>query len=269
MDGVSLACYQSFDVSNWPISSSTLKKAFTSKVSRHLVDGKDGGSSSLPTRKSKVTKSFFFHLVLVVKDQLPTYKPGQFVTVRCYVPGLSSYQPRQYSISDSPTPNHFRISVKREFATGPKPAGRVSNVLYESLPIGAELDVSMPFGDFVLYINATTPAVLISGGVGLTTMMSMLKTIVNQQGNARKVVFIHAARNGHVHAMKEDLSHIIAENPSVSRVVFYEEASAQDKKGVDYDHVGRVNLAEIKNDAVLPDADYYILWAAAVHEGPE
>lgn len=147
--------------------------------------------------------------------------------------------------------------MKREFATGPKPAGRVSNVLYESLPIGAELDVSMPFGDFVLDVNATTPAVLISGGVGLTPMMSMLKTIVNQQGNARKVVFIHTARNGHVHAMKEDLSHIIAENASVGRVVFYEEESAQDKKGVDYDHVGRVNLAEIKNDAVLPDADYY------------
>jgi ferredoxin-NADP reductase/hemoglobin-like flavoprotein len=199
-----------------------------------------------------------FHLAPVDKDKLPTYKPGQFVTVRCYVPELSSYQPRQYSLSDSPTPDHFRISVKREFATGPKPAGRVSNVLHESLPVGAELDVSNPFGDFVLDINATTPAVLISGGVGLTPMMSMLKSIVDQQGQARKVVFIHAARNGHVHAMKEDLANIVAGNPSVSKAVFYEDASAQDKKGVDYDHVGRVDLAKIKNDAVLPDADYYI-----------
>ncbi|KAJ5982821.1 hypothetical protein N7451_012921 [Penicillium sp. IBT 35674x] len=199
-----------------------------------------------------------FHLDPVDKDQLPTYKPGQFVTVRCYVPELGSYQPRQYSLSDSPTPDHFRISVKREFATGPKPAGRVSNVLHESLPVGAELDVSMPFGDFVLDVNATTPVVLISGGVGLTPMMSMLKTIVQQQGDARQVVFIHAARNSHVHAMREDLSHIVAENPRVNRVLFYEEATAEDKQGVDYDHVGRVNMAEIKDTAVLPDADYYI-----------
>ncbi|KAJ5892193.1 Flavohemoprotein [Penicillium subrubescens] len=67
-------------------------------------------------------------------------------------------------------------------------------------------------------------------------MMSMLKSIVDQQGQARKVVFIHAARNGHVHAMKEDLAKIVAENPSVSKAVSYEDATAQDKKGVDYDH---------------------------------
>lgn len=199
-----------------------------------------------------------FHLVPVDKGQLPTYKPGQFVTVRCYVPELGCYQPRQYSLSDSPTPDHFRISVKREFAAGPKPAGRISNVLHESLPVGAELDVSMPFGDFVLDVNTTTPAVLISGGVGLTPMMSMLKAIVNQQGNARDVVFIHAARNGSVHAMKEDLSHIVGANPRVSKVVFYEEATTADKQGVDYDHVGRVRMSDIKDKAVLPDADYYI-----------
>jgi nitric oxide dioxygenase len=66
--------------------------------------------------------------------------------------------------------------------------------------------MSMPFGDFVLDINATTPAVLISGGVGLTPIVSMLKSIVNQQGQARQVVFIYVARNRRVHAMKNDLA---------------------------------------------------------------
>lgn len=27
---------------------------------------------------------------------------------------------------------------------------------------------------------------------------------------------------------------------------------------MDYDHVGRVDMSQIKNEAVLPDADYYI-----------
>ncbi|KAJ5385903.1 hypothetical protein N7509_008444 [Penicillium cosmopolitanum] len=166
--------------------------------------------------------------------------------------------PRQYSLSDSPSPDHFRISVKQEFASGPKPAGRISNVLHESLPVGAELDVSMPFGDFVLDVNATSPAVLISGGVGLTPMMSMLKTIIQQQGQARQVVFIHAARNGHVHAMKQDLARITADHPSVSRIVFYEETTKRDKQGVDYDHVGRFDLVKVREEAVIPDANYYI-----------
>lgn len=199
-----------------------------------------------------------FHLTPVDKGILPPYKPGQFLSVRCYVPELDSYQPRQYSLSDVPNQNYFRISVKREFAHLTKPAGRISNVLHESLPEGAKLEVSMPFGDFVLDINATTPAVLISGGVGLTPMMSMLKTIISQQAQARQVVFVHAARNGRVHAMKNDLVQIAAENPSVSRVVFYEEASDLDTQGLDYDLVGRVDLAKIKDQAVLPDADYYI-----------
>jgi ferredoxin-NADP reductase/hemoglobin-like flavoprotein len=199
-----------------------------------------------------------FHLTPVDKDALPPYKPGQFLSVRCFVPELGSYQPRQYSLSDSPNPDHFRISVKREFASGPKPAGRISNVLHESLPIGAELDVSMPFGDFVLDINASSPAVLISGGVGLTPMMSMLKTIIQQQGQARQVVFIHAARNGRVHAMKQDLARITADHPSVSRIVFYEETTERDKQGVDYDHVGRVDLVKVREEAVIPEADYYI-----------
>ncbi|KAJ5815603.1 hypothetical protein N7474_007380 [Penicillium riverlandense] len=199
-----------------------------------------------------------FHLTPSDKGGLPTYKPGQFVSLRHYVPELGSYQPRQYSLSDAPSGDHFRISVKREFAADSKPAGRISNVLHESLPEGAELDVSMPFGDFVLDINATTPAVLISGGVGLTPMMSMLKSIVNQQGQSRQVMFIHAARNGRVHAMKHDLVRTVAENPSVSRLVFYEEATENDTQGLDYDYIGRVDLGKIKDKALLPDADYYI-----------
>ncbi|KAI2739163.1 hypothetical protein DTO013F2_9438 [Penicillium roqueforti] len=199
-----------------------------------------------------------FHLTPMDKDALPPYQPGQFVSVRCYVPELGSYQPRQYSLSDVPNKDYFRISVKREFAKDSKPGGHISNVLHESLPEGAELDLSMPFGDFVLDINTTTPVVLISGGVGLTPMMSMLKTIVNQRGQARRVVFAHAARNGRVHAMKNDLIQIVAENPVVSRIVFYEDVAENDMQGVDYDHVGRMDLAKIKDKAILPDADYYI-----------
>jgi len=82
----------------------------------------------------------------------------------------------------------------------------------------------MPFGDFVLDINATTPIVLLSGGVGLTPMMSMLKTVTDQ-AKSRRVVFVHAARNGRVHAMKSTLAKIMPDNPQVSRAVYYEETT--------------------------------------------
>lgn len=59
---------------------------------------------------------------------------------------------------------------------GLAPAGRISNALHENLPEGAELDVSNPYGDFALDIEADGPVVLISGGVGITPMLSMLGT---------------------------------------------------------------------------------------------
>ncbi|KAF7587303.1 hypothetical protein BBP40_007435 [Aspergillus hancockii] len=199
-----------------------------------------------------------FYLTPTDRGPLPAYKPGQFVSVKCFVPELGAYQPRQYSLSDVGGGSHFQISVKREFALEEKPAGRISNVLHETLPVGAEVDVSMPFGDFVLDVNVTTPVVLVSGGVGLTPMMAMLGTVVGD-GKGRRVVFVHAVRNGRVHAMKERLARVIAENPQVHRAVFYEEVNShRDKKGVDYDFKGRVDLHKIKDVAVLPDADYYI-----------
>ncbi|KAL3432659.1 globin-like protein [Aspergillus tetrazonus] len=198
-----------------------------------------------------------FQLVPQDNGRLPTYKPGQFVSVRCFVPELGVYQPRQYSLSDIPNQRYFQISVKKEFASGARPAGRISNVLHESLPKGSEVEISMPFGDFVLDTNATTPIVLMSGGVGLTPMMSMLKTVTNNS-KSRPAVFVHAVRNGRVHAMKETLANIMADNPQVRRAIFYEQEEEGDKQGVDYDYVGRVDVSKIKDLVLLPDADYYI-----------
>jgi nitric oxide dioxygenase len=198
-----------------------------------------------------------FHLAPSDGKALPAFRAGQFVSIRCYVPEIRLYQPRQYSLSDIPSRDHFRISVKREFAAANKPAGRISNVLHETMPEGSLLEVSMPYGDFTLDIKADTPVVLISGGVGLTPMMAMLKTIV-EQGKSRPVLFIHAVRNRFVHAMSKDLSEIVSQNPQVSRMVFYEELTPGDVKGFDYDYVGRINVKDLKDEVLLPNADYYL-----------
>lgn len=198
-----------------------------------------------------------FHLSPVDGQALPTFKPGQFVSVRCYVPELKAYQPRQYSLSDIPNQTHFQISVKREPGSHVRPAGRVSNVLHRGLAVGSEVEVSMPFGDFVLDTTATTPVVLVSGGVGQTPMMTMLKTAIAQP-TERKVVYVHAARSGRAHAMKDELGAVMATRSDIDRVVFYEEITDADTQGEDYDHVGRVDMLKIKDKVLLPEADYYI-----------
>lgn len=198
-----------------------------------------------------------FYLAPTDGGALPPFQPGQFVSIRCYIPEIGVYQPRQYSLSDIPSEDHFRISVKRELAEASKPAGRISNVLHETIPEGSLVEVSMPYGNFTLNTNPDTPVVLIGGGVGLTPLMSMLKTIV-KQSKSRPVLFVHAVRNSSVHAMSKDLNEIVSQNSQVSRMVFYEELSPNDVKGLDYDAIGRINVKDLKDKMLLPNADYYL-----------
>ncbi|EXJ86211.1 nitric oxide dioxygenase [Capronia coronata CBS 617.96] len=198
-----------------------------------------------------------FYLEPVDGGALPPFKSGQYISVRVFVPELGVYQPRQYSLSDTDDGRHFRISVKKESAKGIAPAGQISNVLHENLPEGAELDVSNPFGDFTLDVEASGPVILISGGVGITPMLSMLGTLV-EHAPQRPVVFVHAVRNAKVHAMKDYLSRIIKDNPQVSRAIFYGEVGESEQEGVDYDYEGRIELQNIKDKVLLPDANYYL-----------
>ena len=191
------------------------------------------------------------------KKPLPDFKSGQYVSVRVFVPELGTYQPRQYSLSDTPDGKHFRISVKKESARGEIPAGRISNVLHENLEEGARLDVSMPRGDFTLDVDADTPVVLISAGVGITPMMSMLGAVIGQD-KQRPVSFLHAVRNGRVHAMKDYLSLVIRKNPQVQRAIFYEVVTDADREGVDYDYEGRIDLRKVNDKVLMPGAHYYL-----------
>jgi nitric oxide dioxygenase len=98
--------------------------------------------------------------------------------------------------------------------------------------------------------------VLISGGVGLTPMISMLNRVLQSPG--REIVFVHGARNSAVHAMKDHLRATAAKHPAFHHFVFYSEPLAQDQAGRDFDFPGLVDIGRIAAALLLPDADYYI-----------
>lgn len=62
-------------------------------------------------QESSVITSFY----LVPKDRKPLspFKPGQYISIMTEVPHLSHRQARQYSLSDAPCVDYYRISVKR------------------------------------------------------------------------------------------------------------------------------------------------------------
>ena len=121
------------------------------------------------------------------------HKPGQYLTFWLDLPGHSPIK-RNYSISSAPNGETYRISVKRE------PHGLASTWLHENARPGRILKVGAPAGDFFLPEDPQRPIVLLSGGVGLTPMVSMLETLAARQPQAR-VHYVHGARDIASHAM--------------------------------------------------------------------
>ncbi len=183
------------------------------------------------------------------------FEPGQYIGIAVDVPALGLQQIRQYSLSDMPNGRTYRISVKRE-AGGPQPPGYVSCLLHDHVKVGDIVKLAAPYGNFHIDVDATTPIVLISGGVGLTPMVSMLKRAI--QDPKRKVVFVHGARNGRVHAMRDRLREAARTHANLGVIVFYDDPLPSDAKGQDYEFAGLVDTALIKDAILLPDADYYI-----------
>lgn len=164
-------------------------------------------------KESDVITSFY--LKPTDGKEVPTYEAGQYITVRVKAPGDEYTSIRHYSLSSAPGKDYFRISVKKEADVTPN--GKVSTYLHDHVNIGDTIEISAPAGDFVLEKNEEGPVAFISGGVGITPMISMLESLVDE-GSKRPISFIHSARNEKVHAFKSDVQEMVE---SVENGKFY------------------------------------------------
>jgi glycine betaine catabolism B len=128
-------------------------------------------------------KSFFFH---TREPRLFRFQPGQFVTFEFPING--EIINRCYTMSSAPTrPDTFSITVKR------KTGGIVSNWLHDTMQPGVEVKALGPAGDFSCARHPAEKYVFLSGGSGITPLMSMARTYVDL-GEDKDIVFIHSAR---------------------------------------------------------------------------
>ena len=144
---------------------------------------------------------------------------------------------RNYSISSAPEDQSYRISVKREAKPG-VPPGIVSGWLHDQAGPGTVLKVAPPTGEFFLNEKEDNPVVLLSGGVGLTPMISILEHVV-RMGSGRPLWYIHGAENGRVHAMGSHVRELAAQARNVTVRTFYNVPDPGDQAGRDYDERGR------------------------------
>ncbi|KAF8303393.1 globin-like protein [Clavulina sp. PMI_390] len=176
-----------------------------------------------------------FYLKPVDGTSLKAFKPGQYISVQLTVDELGCKQSRQYSLSESFDPAYLRISVRRDpgakvlTASGAadpstNPATHpafVSNLLHSKALEGSTVEVASPFGEFILD-DSTFPLVLISGGVGVTPVLSMLNTVTSAGAPTREVTWIQSVRTLQDHAFRNHIDELVAKYPNkIATATYY------------------------------------------------
>ncbi|WP_313798752.1 NO-inducible flavohemoprotein [Cytobacillus sp.] len=209
-------------------------------------------------QESDCIKSFYFKPA--DGSEVTNFLPGQYISLKLTnIPGQQFTHIRQYSLSTSPNNEFYRISVKREDEMKGKPAGIVSNYLHNEIQVGDFIEISAPAGDFVFEENNDKSILLLSGGVGITPMLSMLNHLADTN---KRTVFVHAAINGNVHAFYDEVKEIDLKNESITSYICYEKPTSIDKEEKRFDKEGFITANWLKS--IISDKDSIVYMCGPV-----
>jgi ferredoxin-NADP reductase/MOSC domain-containing protein YiiM len=182
------------------------------------------------------------------RPPLPAAQAGQYLTVR--IAGAAKPAPvRSYSLSSAPGADPYRISVKRE------PHGIASSYLNGKVRAGAILDAAAPRGDFVLDAGAG-PVLLISAGIGVTPVLSMLHELADQ-GSTREIWWVHGARRPAEHPFAAEAHDLLAGLPRARAHVYYSAATPPERHRA-HAAAGRLSKDTLAALSLPADATAYV-----------
>lgn len=196
-----------------------------------------------------------FYLYPADGGKVVPHIPGQFISIRMFLPDLSLNQARQYSLSHTPSDEHYRISVKREKGQCLNTNGMISNFLHDHVDLGGLVDLTAPIGNFKLNGDIEAPITFISGGVGLTPLMSNLYSLT-EKNHSHPITWVHACRNQSVHAFRKQVNKITENLPKFEQHIFYDNLTDKDREEGIIE--GPLDLKNLPSLAKHPNTKYYI-----------
>jgi stearoyl-CoA 9-desaturase NADPH oxidoreductase len=172
-------------------------------------------------------------LILRPNENWKGFSTGQFVRLtveidgvrhtRCYSPACSEH-----------APDRIELTVKRH------PEGKVSGFLNRSASSGMVVGLSAADGDFVLPAERPEHLLLISGGSGITPVLSMLRTLCDE-GHAGAVTFVHYAQTRDRVPYRRALGEVARQHPNVRVVLSY----TREAGGTFTGHLSREHLRAV------------------------
>ncbi len=195
------------------------------------------------------------------------YAAGQYLTLKFLINGKE--ERRAYSMCSAPQDQEIAVTVKR--VTG----GIVSNHIADNLKVGDVIEVMPPQGRFLAKPNpsARRDYFLFGAGSGITPLMSILRTILEQEPKS-KVHLLYGNRNEHNIIFAEQLK--VLENRYAGQLVVQHTLSKPKKYKVGglkglfsggkvkwQGQVGRIDIKTVhnflaENPGDVEDKQYYI-----------
>ena len=168
------------------------------------------------------------------------YLPGQFVTLELQIDGQTVN--RCYTLSSSPTrPDLAAITVKRV------PGGQVSNWLHANLHVGDTLAAMGPAGTFSCFAQPAERYLFLSGGSGVTPLMSMTRALHDLASDV-DVVFVHCARSPADVLFADELAAMARQMPRLRLALVCEQQPPHSPYA---GHLGRLDAALLAR--IAPD----------------
>ena len=169
------------------------------------------------------------------------FEPSQFINLTIDIEGKPIT--RQYSIASSPLKKEYiDLTVKKN------PNGLMSIHLIDKIKVGDVVNIKGPYGLFI-YNDEVKKAVFLAGGSGVSSLMSMIRYIVDKKLNT-KITLIFSNRTSKDIIFKDELENL-KNNHNLNLInTITREDSWQGEKG-------RINPEMIKKYCDL-DSMFYI-----------
>lgn len=181
------------------------------------------------TEKVEAATDIAAFTVVPVNDDIDLSKlsltAGQYITVKTDPEDSDHLALRHYSLYSATSDKGIQFAVRRDNRN--EHYGLVSNHLHDYLDVGDTILLSAPAGDFELNQDLIQqndiPLVLVSAGVGVTPILSMLEAQVTANPK-RPIVWVYACQNKEHHAFDSKVNELLAAADNVEKHIFYFEA---------------------------------------------
>ena len=181
------------------------------------------------TEKVEAATDIAAFTVVPVNDDIDLSKlsltAGQYITVKADPEDSDHLALRHYSLYSATSDKGIQFAVRRDNRN--EHYGLVSNHLHDHLDVGDTILLSAPAGDFELNQDLIQqndiPLVLVSAGVGVTPILSMLEAQVTANPK-RPIVWVYACQNKEHHAFDSKVNELLAAADNVEKHIFYFES---------------------------------------------